>query len=157
MTSELIELMTVTQPKTILIADNNETLLTLLKCHLYLVEPNAEVLLAQDGFNAMAQLQTTSIELFILGEQLPGVKSFVLAQTARRLWPQIQIIWLTSQEIAKVMAQAKRKQVILDACFNKAALLLYLLESESREAASKDKGLQSILQLSELGVDHSYE
>jgi len=154
-------------PQTILIADNNETLLQLLKQQLHLVEPESRVLVAQDSFAALAQLQTTPVDVLVVGEQLTGIKPLTLAQMARGLWPNLQIIWLTGHNIAAAVNKAKRKHLVLDACLDKTALLLYLLEAESRELEPAVPGpavpepavlgLQDVLGLYDLGKGNSYE
>ena len=88
---------------TILIVDDEEPIRNALSL---LLSDNYEVLTAPSGEDALAQLQTTVVDLVLLDIGLPDISGLKLLETLKKEMPRIMVIMITAVEDTKSIVDA---------------------------------------------------
>jgi two-component system chemotaxis response regulator CheY len=81
--------------KHILIVDDDETALRLLKILLNVLLPDYQIIELNDGWTALAQLHEQPIDLIMTDYEMPKLNGLDLARAARQICPQTPIILMT--------------------------------------------------------------
>src|SRR5262249_26525202 len=91
-------------PPTLLVVDDNDTLLQLMD--MLLTHYGANVLLARSGEEALAIARSRPIDLVILDVMMPGMDGIEVASELKREAPLLPIILLTAKADLKTRAKA---------------------------------------------------
>jgi DNA-binding response OmpR family regulator len=120
--------------KKVIVTDNNFELLNLLKRQLQeSMSPEYLVATEKWGSKVLFQLrQHPEVELLVIGDVLPDMSGFELAQEARYISPDTQIFLMSSQAMPDFEEKVEQLHLKLDGYLNKTALYLELLELEGR-------------------------
>ncbi len=110
----------------ILIVDDHKTFLLLLTHALKKLGVGCQVVSASDGFTALAQLKQQSFDLMVTDYNMPGMNGLELAEAARQMVPNIQIILMSVQDLGEVKAEAQHRQITLDGYLSKPFTLVQL-------------------------------
>jgi CheY-like chemotaxis protein len=103
----------------ILIVDDNRIFQILSQQTLKKIQPDAQITLAADGLEALAQFQKQPFDLMITDYNIPGMNGLDLAAAVRQMAPDTQIILATLEDGAIIRAEAQRRHLDLDGCLNK--------------------------------------
>lgn len=112
--------------KRILIVDDHKTFLILLTHALKKLGVGYQIVSASDGFTALAHLKQQSFDLMVTDYNMPGMNGLDLAEAARQMVPNIQIILMSVQDLVEVKAEAQHRQVTLDGYLSKPFTLVQL-------------------------------
>lgn len=112
--------------KRILIVDDHKTFLILLTHALKKLGVGYQIVSASDGFAALAHLKQQSFDLIVTDYNMPGMNGLDLAEAARQMVPNIQIILMSVQDLVEVKAEAQHRQVTLDGYLSKPFTLVQL-------------------------------
>ncbi len=110
----------------VLIVDDHKTFLLLLTHALKKLGVGCQVVSASDGFTALAQLKQQSFDLMVTDYNMPGMNGLELAEAARQMVPNIQIILMSVQDLGEVKAEAQHRQITLDGYLSKPFTLVQL-------------------------------
>jgi DNA-binding response OmpR family regulator len=91
-------------PPTLLVVDDNDTILDLLD--MLLSHYGANVLLARSGAECLEVARSRSIDLVILDVMMPGMDGIEVSATLKREKPSLPIILLTAKGDLKTRAKA---------------------------------------------------
>jgi PAS domain S-box-containing protein len=80
---------------TVLVTDDDRSLLPVLRRTLLELEPDANVLAASSGAEALSILRTHPVDVLVTDQKMPGMSGLDLIAEARRILPDLQIILLT--------------------------------------------------------------
>lgn len=114
--------------KRILVVDDDERVLWVLRHTLARLGSEYEVVPAHDGIEAMNEAHKAPFDLLVTDLMLPGTDGVELTKAVRALYPTMAVIWITAQASSKVFAEAARLSVYH--CFDKPAEI-----TEIRQAA----------------------
>jgi CheY-like chemotaxis protein len=105
--------------KRILVVDDNKTALLLLEHALKKQRPDYQVVSVNNGYDALARLQTQPFDLLVTDYNMPGMNGLDLAQAVRRIWPDIPIVLMTVHNTLEIRAEARRRRLNLDVYISK--------------------------------------
>ncbi|MFC1974847.1 response regulator [Chloroflexota bacterium] len=103
----------------ILIVDDNKIFQILSQQTFRKIQPDAQIVLAGDGLEALAQCQKQPFDLIITDYNIPGMNGLDLAEAVRQIAPDTQIVLATLEDAGVIRAEAQRRQLYLDGCLNK--------------------------------------
>lgn len=112
--------------KRILVVDDSEIISRLVECNIKGLGAGYQVVLAQDGITALAELYKQSFDLMITDYNMPGMTGMELAQKVRQILPDMQIVLMTGQDIIETEAEARRRHLKFDSYLNKPITLAQL-------------------------------
>lgn len=125
--------------KRILIVDDHKTFLLLLTHALKKLGVGYQVVSASDGFIALAHLKQESFDLMVTDYNMPGMNGLDLAEAARQMVPNMQIILMSVQDLVEVKAEAQHRQVTLDGYLSKPFTLVQLQKVINPIRSQKEK------------------
>ena len=97
--------------KRILIIDDEEPVLTILKHSLKKLGPDYEVLTANNGFAALDELQTQQFDLVVTDYNMEQINGLELIEAINHLQPAARVIMITAYGSDALEAEARRLQV----------------------------------------------
>jgi CheY-like chemotaxis protein len=97
--------------KRILIIDDEEPVLTILKHSLKKLGPDYEVLTADNGFAALDKLQTQQFDLVVTDYNMEQINGLELIEAINHLQPAARVIMITAYGSDALEAEARRLQV----------------------------------------------
>ena len=103
----------------ILIVDDNKIFQILSKQTCKKLQPDAQIVLANNGLEALAQFQAQPFDLILTDYNIPGMNGLDLAEAVRQIAPDTQIVLATLEDAAVIWAEAQRRHLNLDGCLNK--------------------------------------
>lgn len=103
----------------VLIVDDNKIFRILSQHALRKLQPDAQIVLAEDGLEALAQFQAQPFDLIMTDYNIPGMNGLDLAEAVRRISPDTQIVLATLEDVFVIRAEAQRRHLNLDGCLNK--------------------------------------
>jgi len=98
-------------PKSILIVDDEDAILSVLKSSLKKLGPDYEVKTVVDGPSALALLQQTPFNLVITDYKMAGMNGLELLESIRRLRPATRVIMMTAYSSPLIENEAQRLKV----------------------------------------------
>jgi CheY-like chemotaxis protein len=110
----------------ILIVDDNRIFQILSAQSLKKLRPDAQIVLADDGLEALAQFQEQPFDLIVTDYNIPGMNGLDLAQAIRQIAPDTQIVLATLEDAVVIRAEAQRRQLNLDGYLDKPYTLTQL-------------------------------
>jgi CheY-like chemotaxis protein len=96
--------------KRILIVDDEEAILTILKGSLKKLGPDYEVVTVKDGFTALDQLQEQQFDLVVTDYNLAYMDGLELLETIRYIQPDTRVIMITAYGYDLLEAEVQRLQ-----------------------------------------------
>jgi len=112
--------------KTVLIVDDDDSILFVLSSALEVLSSQCRVVTARKAEQALACLQNTNCDLVITDLVMPGMKGQELTAHITELSPDLPIIWITAHRSIEVEAEARRYRVY--DCLDKPISLVRLRE-----------------------------
>jgi DNA-binding NtrC family response regulator len=97
--------------KRILIVDDEESVLTILKHSLKKLGPDCEVLTANNGFAALDELQTQKFDLVVTDYNMEQINGLELIEAINHLQPTARVIMITAYGSDALEAEARRLRV----------------------------------------------
>lgn len=128
-----------TRQKRILIADDDPTVLLILRAILERMGTGYEVLAARNGTEALAILENTPCDLVITDVRMPGVDGIELAEAIRAQNANTALIWITAYGCHKLRGERSRLRV--HGCLDK-PLRIDQIRQAALEALEIDPGQQ---------------
>jgi DNA-binding NtrC family response regulator len=95
----------------ILLVDDDENVLFVLRAALLRLGPGCEIETAQHGRTALAILADRSFDLLVTDMRLPGADGSTLAEYLRQVGAETQVIWMTAYGCRDLRAEAARLDV----------------------------------------------
>lgn len=123
----------------ILIVDDHKTFLLLLTQALKKLGVGCQIVSASDGLTALAQLKQHSFDLMVTDYNMPGMNGLELAEAARQMVPNIQILLMSVQDLVEVKAEAQHRQITLDGYLSKPFTLVQLQKVINPIRSQKEK------------------
>lgn len=90
----------------ILIVDDDKAVLNLLKISIELLWPEYQIITANNGLMALAELRQYPVRLILTDFEMPCLNGLDLACAARRISPDIPIVLMTGSPCEEVHAKA---------------------------------------------------
>jgi CheY-like chemotaxis protein len=103
----------------ILVVDDNRIFQILSQQTLKKIQPDARIILAADGLEALAQCQAQPFDLIVTDYNIPGMNGLDLAEAVRQIAPDTQIILATLEDAGVIRAEAQRRHLDLTGYLNK--------------------------------------
>jgi len=100
-----------TQPRRILIVDDESTLVFFLQQSLQESSGNCVIDVASSGEAALTNLTDNTYDLLVTDLKMPGISGFTLVEVARSLQPHIKIILMTAFGSREVQSEANELSV----------------------------------------------
>jgi CheY-like chemotaxis protein len=110
----------------ILIVDDNRIFQILSAQSLKKLRPDAQIVLADDGLEALAQFREQPFDLIVTDYNIPGMNGLDLAQAIRQIAPDTQIVLATLEDAVVIRAEAQRRHLNLDGYLDKPYTLTQL-------------------------------
>ena len=88
--------------KHLLIVDDNQDILFVLKLVIKQLWPHLQVLTADNGFMALEYLHQTPIDLLLTNYKMPGINGLELASAARQIAPELYIVMMSANAPAEL-------------------------------------------------------
>ena len=105
------------RPKCILIVDDDQRVLFVLREALARLGEGYDIVTAEDGLLALDKVRHLSVDLIVTDLKLPGMDGIELTRAARDLDPDILIVWITAHGCYRVAEDAK--QLAVRRCLDK--------------------------------------
>ncbi|MHB1294667.1 MAG: response regulator [Anaerolineae bacterium] len=121
--------------KRILVVDDDERVLWVLRHTLSRLGSEYEVVSARDGLEALNEANKAPFDLLVTDLMLPGTDGVELTKAVQSLNPATAVIWITAQASSGVFAEAARLSVFH--CFNKPAEITEIRQAV-RNALARD-------------------
>ena len=128
-------------PKRILVVDDEDRVLMVLRDGLATLGEGYEIVAAQDGLEALGKIKGGAFDVLITDLRMAGMDGEELTEAVRSWDPDIQTVWITAYNCHEVRADAERLGVYR--CLDKPvdineirAVVLEVLEKGNRDSAS---------------------
>jgi CheY-like chemotaxis protein len=102
---------TVINQKYVLIVDDDEIALHLLRISLSVLLPDDQIIGFKDGQAALSQLYEHPIDLILTDYEMPQLTGLDLAQAVRQIYPQIPIILMTGYSYEEIKSEVEAVQL----------------------------------------------
>ena len=96
--------------KRILIVDDEESILSVLKRGIEKINPGYDVMTCTDGHSALQKLHTTQFDLVVTDYRMAGMTGLELLTEAKRVSPKTQVIMITAFGDDALEAEARKQQ-----------------------------------------------
>src|SRR5574341_1113110 len=91
--------------KRILVADDDEFILRMLAGCIEHLAPDCQVVTVKDGLTALDELLKQSFDLLVTDYNIPRMHGLGLARVSRWIAPNMPLVMMTGQDIAKLRAR----------------------------------------------------
>ena len=103
--------------KRILIADDDERILLILRATLKRMHDDFQIVAVSDGAKALAEFKRRSFDLVITDVVMPGLNGIGLARSIREINAQTALIWITAYGCHRLLEE--RDGLAVFCCLNK--------------------------------------
>jgi DNA-binding NtrC family response regulator len=128
-------------PKRILVVDDEDRVLMVLREGLAMLGEGYEIATAQNGLEALGKVKERAFDVLITDLRMAGMDGEALTEAVRAWNPSVRVIWITAYNCHEVRAEAERLSVYR--CLDKPvdieeirAVVLQVLEKTRGNTAS---------------------